>query len=290
MVTAITERIGDAVADAIAGSIGVAPSGGISGGDAPGHNWSVWVDTSGSYLSNNSAGGSYNGSIWTGLAGVDQLVTDNIIAGAVIGGEGNSFKLTGSGGLRSGTGISITPYAAYILRDWASVDVELSYARLDNSVSVTGVQQAANHYQTNRVFAAGNLTGYWSIDALTLRAKVGLLTANNGGPSYTDSTGVRTRPASTSLLEAKLGGEATYHFGQFEPFVNLTLADDLRGSGGLNSSVTGVRSPSRYGLQYDAGLRYKTEGGIQVGFQAGGETLRGSQSSVMGGLFARIPL
>jgi hypothetical protein len=140
------------------------------------------------------------------------------------------------------------------------------------------------------VFAAGNLTGYWSVDALTLRAKVGFLIANTGGPSYTDSTGVRTTPASTSLQEAKLGGEATYHIDRFEPFVDLTLADDVRGAGGLNAAVTGVRSPSRYGLQYDAGLRYKTEGGISMGFQAGGETLRGSESSFMGGLFARIPL
>jgi hypothetical protein len=295
VVSGITERIGDAIANAIAGAIGIGPvvQPGVAGGDeaaqsGPAHNWTVWMDTSGSFLKDTASASPYNGSIWTGLAGVDQPLTDDIIVGTVVGGEGDAFDL--STGRRSSTGISITPYAAYILNAWSSVDVELSYARLDNHVMVDVGTPVNSHYATNRVFAAGNLAAYWNADAFTLRGKVGFLIANDGGPRYTDSTGVRATPPSTTLQEAKIGGEATYHFGQFVPFANATLVDDLRGYGGLNSELTGVSSPSRYGLQYDAGLRYTAEGGIQVGFQGGGETLRGTQSSVMGGIFARIPL
>jgi hypothetical protein len=235
IVSAVTGRIGNAVSGAVAGQI-LTPTrtGGLSGGDESGVNWTIWQDTSGHVLHDTATGSSYHGTIWTGLAGVDRPIGDNIIVGAVLGGEGESFDLTSSGGQRSGTGISFTPYAAYIINDWASVDFEASYALLDNNVKVVEGQPHNNHYVDNRVFVAGNVAAYWNVDAFTLRGKFGLLWANTSGPIYGDANGVRTKPPNTTLEEAMLGGEITYHHDRFEPFVNLTAQQDLskrRGGG-----------------------------------------------------------
>jgi outer membrane autotransporter protein len=211
--------------------------------------------------------------------------------GAVLGGEGESFNLTSTGGKLSGTGISITPYGAYVINDWSSVDLEASYAFLDNDVTVVEGQPVTNHYISNRVFVAGNASAFWNVDAFTLRAKFGLLWANSSGPTYVDGAGVRAKPPNTTLEQVKLGGEIIYRYEQFEPFVDLTAAQDLKGTGTLTGTfITPTSSGARFGLMYDAGVRYKLEGGAQLGLQVGGETFRSHQSTFMAGVFARIPL
>ncbi len=157
-------------------------------------------------------------------------------------------------------------------------------------MTVTAGSPVLTHYTSNRVFGATNLSAFWTFDDLTLRGKVGFLMANTGGQTYTDSTGVRSTPPSITLQELKAGGEVSYRYGQFQPYLNLTMEDNIKGTGNLNTALTGVSSPGRYGLLYDVGLRYKTEGNIQFGFHVGGETLQGNQSQFVAGLFPRIPL
>ncbi len=289
----IVSSVSNHLDNILSGVIGTPPGGGTSGGDEEGPTWSIWQDTSGSVLQNGALGSSYRGTIWTGLAGADRPIGDKFIVGAVVGGEGNSFDLTSTGSKRSGTGISITPYGAYIINDWSALDFEASYAFLDNDVTVPqGNASVTNHYMSNRVFVAGNASAYTNVDAFTLRVKFGMLWADNSGPRYTDANGVSSKPPNTVLTQAKLGGEVTYHYEQFEPFVDLTAAQDLTGSGSLNTAfgpaLTGTSA--KFGLQYDAGLRYKTEGGSSFGLQVGGETLRAHQSSFIAGVFARVPL
>jgi hypothetical protein len=292
IVSSVSGHIEDLLWGAIVGQPGTStPKGGLSGGDEGGSDWSVWQDTSANILQDSAIGSVYRGTIWTGLAGADRRIGDKFITGAVLGGEGESFNLTSSGGKRSGTGISFTPYGAYIINDWASLDLEVSYAFLDNNVTVVEGQPVTNHYISNRVFVAGNASAFWNVDAFTLRAKFGLLWANNSGPTYVDGTGVRAKPPDTTVEQVKLGGEATYHYDQFEPFVDLTAAQDLKGTGTLTGVfITPTSSGARFGLLYDAGVRYKLEGGSQLGLQIGGETLRSHQSTFMAGVFARIPL
>jgi hypothetical protein len=290
---AIVASVSNHLDNILGSTIGVQPGGGASGGDEEGPGWSIWQDTSAMDLENGALGSSYRGWIYTGLLGADRPVGDKFIVGAVLGGEGNSFDLMSSGSKRSGTGVSITPYAAYIINDWSSVDLEASYAALDNNVTVPqGNASVTNHYMSNRVFVAGNASAYTNIDAFTLRAKFGMLWADNSGPEYRDANGNLAKPPNVALTQAKLGGEVTYHYEQFEPFVNLTTAQDLTGSGTLNTPFgpAATHGSAKFGLQYDAGLRYKTEGGSSFGLQVGGETLRAHQSSFIAGVFARIPL
>jgi len=246
-VNAIVSIISDHIDNILAGVLGIPTSGGgASGGEEDGTNFTIWQDTSANVLQNGALGSSYRGTIWTGLAGADRRVGDNFIVGAVLGGEGGSFDLTSSGSKRSGTGISVTPYAAYIINDWSAADLEVSYAFLDNNVTVPqGSASVTNHYMANRIFVAGNVAAFHNIDAFTLRAKFGLLWADDSGPEYRDA--------------------------------NDTLVVPTHGS-------------AKFGLQYDAGVRYKTEGGSSFGLQVGGETLRAHQSSFIAGVFARVPL
>jgi hypothetical protein len=295
-VNAIVGSIGNHIDNIIFGVVGgpkTNSGGGVSGGDEDGPHWSIWQDTSGSVLQNGALGSSYRGTIWTGLAGADRPIGDNIIAGMVLGGEGNAFNLTSSGGKRSGTGVSFTPYGAYIINDWSSVDLEASYALLDNDVTVAqGSGSVTNHYVSNRVFVAGNLTAYTTLDAFTLRGKFGMLWADTSGPRYVDANGVSSKQPNTALTQAKLGGEVSYRYDQFEPYVSLTAAQDLTGTGTINTPFGPATSHggAKFGLQYDAGVRYKLEGGSSFGAQVGGETLRAHQSTFIAGLFARIPL
>jgi|GEM_PF-6650214 len=292
--TSVSTRIGYIVGSAIAERIRVIRPEAArdatesAGGEEGERSYTVWADTSGNFLTDTGAGRGFRGSLWTGLAGVDTAVLENVIVGVVVGGEGNSFTLTNTG-IRSANGGSVSPYLAVILNDWAAVDAELSYARLDNDVTILGTR---NHYASQRVFGAVNFSAFESFDDLTLRAKVGFMSANAGGPNYTDSLGLRAHVPSTSVQQLKLGGEATYKLDAFEPFLSLTVNDDLRGSGNANAPLSGTAAshPGRYGLEYNLGVRYKLEQGAQLGLQVGGETMRGTQSNMMIGLFGRIPL
>ena len=168
----------------------------------------------------------------------------------------------------------------------------MSYAFLDNNVTVPqGSASITNHYMSNRIFVAGNIAAFHNIDAFTLRAKFGLLWADDSGPEYRDANGTTAKPPNTALSQAKLGGEVTYHYEQFEPFASLAAAQDMTGSGTINNTlVVPTHGSAKFGLQYDAGVRYKTEGGSSFGLQVGGETLRAHQSSFIAGVFARVPL
>ncbi len=121
---AIGDRIGDAIANAITGAVRAnsppgPPQRGISGGDEAGIRTQFYhVDgapPAASCRTTVSTGSTYSGQIWTGLAGIDTPLTDKIIAGVVVGGEGDSFSLSSFGGHRYGNGVSITPYVAYII-------------------------------------------------------------------------------------------------------------------------------------------------------------------------------
>jgi len=290
---AIVSSIGNHLDYVISSAIGAPAGGGASGGDEEGPNWSIWQDTSGNDLQDGAAGGAYQGIIWTGLLGADRPVGDKFIVGATVGGEGDSFDLKSTGSKRSGTGISFTPYAAYLINDWSALDLEASYALLDNDVTIPqGSGNVTNHYVSNRVFVAGNASAYTTIDAFTLRVKFGMLWADNSGPRYTDANGIQAKPPNVALTQAKLGGEVQYTYQQFQPFLDLTAAQDLTGSGTLNTPFgpASTNSGAKFGLQYDAGVRYKLEGGSSFGLQVGGETLRAHQSSFIAGVFARIPL
>ena len=292
--TSVSTRIGYIVGSAIAERIRVIQPNAMrahddsAGAEDPERTYTGWADTSGACLSDTGAGRGFRGSLWTGLAGVDTAVLENLIVGVVVGGEGNSFNVTNTG-RRSAMGGSISPYLAVILSDWAALDAELSFAQLKNDVTILGTH---NRYTSRRLFGSVNLSIFQTYDDLTLRAKVGILQANAGGPTYTDSLGLRARVPSTTVQQLKIGGEATYKFDDIEPFASLMLNNDLHGGGNANATLAGQTTghASRYGLEYNLGVRYKFEQGAQLGLQFGGETLRGTQSNMMVGLFGRIPL
>ncbi|EME70137.1 outer membrane protein domain-containing protein [Paramagnetospirillum caucaseum] len=198
--------------------------GGLSGGSKD-LGVGVWLNGGYSNIQYNKTGSEFNGTVWTGMGGVDYKFTDALMVGLAAGYEDTQLKTTFNNGNLNASGWTIAPYALYKFTKNYSVDVSGGYSglnytidRLDPLVAtkITGKTDA------DRWFAAANLNGVWSEDAWRFSAKFGGLWANESKNAFNESNGVATSALSTKLGSVNLGGKVGYNLGFIEPYVGGT--------------------------------------------------------------------
>ncbi len=131
--------------------------------------WNLWTDVR--FLSSNDGryGLDVTGSARTATVGLDRRVNDRVVVGFTASLEDSSS--TGYGGFfqSSARGVTVGPYAAFILTPNWAVDVALGYNRSVNDMGLSGL---GGTFQSQRLSAAVNLHGQYDIDGVTLRPRL----------------------------------------------------------------------------------------------------------------------
>jgi hypothetical protein len=218
--------------------------------------WGVWVDSSGSFLGNNSTFG-YSGTSVVALSGLDFLVDRQWLLGMSAGYTHADLSLTPSTINHSADGALVGPYASYIISPNLAVDALFNYTSLGNSVA-SPVPLPTGNYHSNRLTAASDLNVFTTYDSLKLTGYGGYTYAWEGGsPGSIVGAGLANNIRYGAV---RLGGEAAYDLGAgFEPYVPLTLEYE---------TTTPDDGTSRVALILGGGLRYRWSDSLMAGFVA----------------------
>jgi outer membrane autotransporter protein len=137
----------------------------------PAMNWNAWFDASMLYADRNNPVVSFEGPLFTASIGVDRAVGEASVIGLLVNYEHFDYNTGFSpGSYLKGDGFGIGAYAGSAITDHIVADAMVIWSFIDNDVN----EFVVNSFDSNRIQAAANLTGYWYRDAWRLSPTLGL--------------------------------------------------------------------------------------------------------------------
>jgi len=148
----------------------------------PEMNWNVWFDTSLLYADRSSPAISFDGPLVTASLGADRAIGEASVIGMLINGEYSDFDTGfGAGGNLTSRGFGVGVYAGSALNDHIVADAMLIWSMIDNDLVEFGTSY---NYDSSRIQAAANLTGYWYRGAWRLSPTLGVAFTYEDQDSY----------------------------------------------------------------------------------------------------------
>lgn len=227
---------------------------GLSAG-SPGTRWGLWGDASGSFLRNNTPAG-YDGTSEVALTGIDYLADANWVVGLTSGYTHAGLSLTPSSVNRNVNGAVVGPYASYIVNSNVAIDALVNYTSLDNKLTAPA-PLASGGYHSNRVTGATELDLFGDYEGVKLTGFGGYVYSWEGGnPGAIIGSALANNVRYGAI---RVGGEAAYPLGAFEPYVPLTFEYE---------TTNPNDGTSRTALVVGAGLRYRWSETLTGGLHA----------------------
>ena len=142
-------------------------SSGLSAGSEP-VSFAAWIDASGSYLANDSAGNAYQGRSVTALSGIDAVIGTSWVAGLSAGYSSAALSVGALGGTRTSSGAIVGPYASYMPIDY------VGHAEKWDEIAVEGDVQAKDcllHFKRGgRTLAVASI--FRDVESLKIEAEM----------------------------------------------------------------------------------------------------------------------
>lgn len=202
------------------------------------------------------------------LAGADRLFHDRLVLGVAAGYEDTNVDTLFNGGNTDSDGFTIAPYAAYLINDTFSIDAAFGYSSLEQDTERLELGTGSTlvgDFDSDRWFFSTNLNASTTYNNWYLSGRVGWLYSDESQDGYTETgstggTGNRTvGDRDIWISQIIVGGEASYSFGQQEPYFGVAYVNDLSrglgtGAGGLPGGVSPIFDDDDE-IQLNAGLR-----------------------------------
>jgi uncharacterized protein with beta-barrel porin domain len=257
---------------------GGAPGAGAESGFATGLSagsedkaWGIWFDGSGEHLNDTSAILTYSGYTATTLFGIDYNYRNDWLFGFSAGYVRTDLSVVQLAGSKLSQGAVLGPYLSYIVDQHVTIDAIFNYGRLDTSA--TNVASFGSNRYTGLVSVNGfadaggfRLTGYLNYTAADEIPDAGTASLIGGQPTH------------VTYSAFKLGGEAAYPLGDFEPYVPLAVI------GQTNDTHDGT---GQVAALFGGGLRYQFSDRIKAGIQIS-EELRAHGETTLGSVNLRL--
>ena len=244
---------------------------GISAGTAD-LKWGFWADSSGSYLNDSSPIAKFNGYGLTELAGVDYNLDSKWLFGFNAGYVRTDVRIAAIAGNRVEQGPQLGPYLSYIASSHVSADLLFNYSRLSN------VAAGFPSFNSDRYAGAGNVNFFYNVSGFALTGFMGYTYAIES-PSSAAPGLIGGVPTFIHYGAVKVGGEAAYPMGSFEPYVPLTVEyETTQTHDGTGRGVVVV----------GAGARYRFSDTIKGGIELTSDEARSHSTNVVGAANLRI--
>lgn len=206
----------------------------------PAMNWSAWFDSSFVYTDRNHPASGYDGPMYTASLGIDRAIGEASVIGILVNTEHVDFDTSfGPGTLKShGYGIGI--YAGSAITQNIVADAMLIVSQAENDSTEFGF---SGSFDSHRLQAAANLTGYWYRDAWRYSPTVGLAWSRDNQDSYFN--GFVTTPSRTLDSAVAIAGFQLGHTNfiddvrTIEPWIGVNAEWEFHTSG-LSTGVGGA--------------------------------------------------
>ncbi len=176
--------------------------------------WNVWFDTSFLYADRSHPTISFDGPLVTVSLGADRAVGEASVIGMLINGEYSDFDTNSAGtpGNLTSRGFGVGVYAGSAITDHIVADAMLIWSTIDNDL----LEFAMNYnFDSSRIQAAANLTGYWYRGAWRLSPTLGIAYTYEDQDGY----GAGVAPSRTLTSGIAIAGFQVGH---------TTFLDDVR--------------------------------------------------------------
>jgi hypothetical protein len=261
----INDRINGATTDAGFGlSTSSAPmfvignGGGKAAGDEP-TKIGFWGSLGATWVRDTQPGVDFNGSIVSGVAGVDYRALPWLLVGVAGGYEGTSIFTNFNSGKQWSSGAVVSLYgAARLAQNW-SLTAQVGKGWLSYWETHGGVNGS---FGGDRWFGAANINAGTAIDKWRLTGSLGYFFFTETQSGYSETNG-NFVPSSTPYLgQIRVKGQAGYEFttdwGSIMPFVGARLEFDTNYSEAPIINSAGQRaSNSIFGTTFSAGVKAK---------------------------------
>jgi hypothetical protein len=189
-----------------------------SGGEAASHG--LWLSASASALDNTFISTEYDGSLFLGMMGYDYRINKRLLLGAALGYESTDIDTRFNNGTVQSNAFTVSPYAAFQIFDFLSIDLILSYSLLDyDTTRALGLIGATGGYDADRYMVSSNLNYYYVTGNWNFNARFGYMYTKENADGFTESNGNRVQSEDTRIGEFQIGGKVGYFINKFELFV-----------------------------------------------------------------------
>ena len=244
--------------------------GGVNAGDGFAHPFGVWAAFDHTDFEDDTGGLGLDGDTNSLLVGADFSPWVGTAFGVSFGYEDSDVDTLFNGGDIQMDGFSVVPYMAFYLSDHVGVgfdltsDISIGYSSLDLDLSRTvGGARVSGSTESDRFFFAGNLTAGQSFGDLYVSGSTGILVSRADIDSFTDSSGALIADQRSEFGQFRLGGEAAYAWGSFEPYADVSWLyaydreKSIVVSDDVNSFDVGL-GLRYYGDSFSSGIGYST--------------------------------
>ncbi len=260
---------------------GVAPvAGGLmlqgqAAGDGLAYPVGVWASYQSSSFEDEFAATALDADSDTVFIGADVSPWPNTVFGVALGYESTDTSTLFNAGGQDSESFSVVPYAGILFSENVGVDFDLSvdfsvgYSRVDIDqfrVVPGTTTRVTSDTDAERWFVSANLTAGDSFGNLYLSGRVGVLAAWDETEGFTESDGTSVSDLRAELGQVRVGVDAAYLWGSFEPFVSATYELDYDREDILVAS--GAPHPNDDdGVLVSAGLRWYSSQAISASFE-----------------------
>jgi len=238
----------------------------------------LWSDGAWSRLRFDDAGARVDGTMWSGVFGVDYALADRLTVGLAGAYESQDFDTSLNRASVLGRGLTAAPYAVLRLDRVFSLDASGGHAWLGYDRAyrdpLSGLS-VSDRTDATRWFGAANLNARYTLDQWRLGGALGTLYAGARADAWADGPGAAYGAQTTAVGRVRLGYVFRVLDG-LEPYVSAegryAALDD--GAGERADSVLGVGASLRLG-NARLGIQGTTlDGGDAVRTYAGTVNLR----------------
>ena len=203
--------------------------------------WNAWIDASFVHTDRSHPMFAYDGPLVTASVGLDRSIGESSVIGLLANYEHVNYDtvIAGAGGRLDSDSFGIGAYGGTALTANIVADAMFIYSWGDNEV-VDSLAIVPTSYDSERIQAAGNLTGYWFQDAWRYSPAVGVTWSREDLDAY---AGVPSRKLESAIALASMQIGRTHFFDDvrwIEPWIGISGEWEFHTSG-LTSGVPGLK-------------------------------------------------
>lgn len=247
-------------------------SGQVVAADAAPGGYSVWSQASHSEVADHNLVDTltlplrthYEGEVNSISLGFDKKINNRLLAGVSLTQTDVSLLTPWNYGTFDSSGMTIAPYATYLLNDLFTVSGALGYGRanVDLMHNAGAPTPGTATYDTDRVYATVNLKASRWYDKLNLSAHLGYTHSSEDADGYLWSDRTIPVPADTvDFGQVDVGVRAAYLVGKVMPYLAISYGNDAD----ITQSVS-VPNRDQEGMVYTVGVNLFGAGAMSGGF------------------------
>ncbi len=236
---------------------------GAAAGDGFAYPFGFWGSFSRTESDNDFVSTAFDSSRYNFLVGGDFSPREGLVMGLALGYETQDVDTFFNAGKQDMDGYTVVPYVAASVGDHSSLDFAFGYSDINTKqFRVTGGTLISSSVDSERYFVNGNLTHTRAYGLWNVSGQLGALWAKDVQKAFAESNGTVNTARSFKVGQWRIGGEAAYTWGVFEPYARATFQYDF-----TSTKITfapGVASPKfdQTDVLAGFGVRYFADNGI----------------------------